>query len=383
MTASKNLSFAQNLDSRDARIKQSFSSNKRSFYNWGFENGSLLLNSLTRTLLNNRGYNLPFQPYKEDVHPELPTSKFPKVSIIFPNLNGNKGLLSALFSSIEKSSYPKDKIETIMIDNNSTDDSVKFVEKKFHNFKLIKLKKNQGFAKAVNIGAKRSSGKYLFVTNNDVELEKNCIKNLVQFLVHNPKVGVVGARVNDYKNRSQIACSALAYSFFTGNFVMSAKFDQIQNSDWVIGCSMCTSRSLWKKLSGFDEKFFFSGEELDFCLRAKYLGYKIIYNPKALLWHVGSATSKKRTYTPHSFEIYKSKLRIILKHGSRSEILIAFFIQFLIFLPYRTLLMHDKSIFPLIKASIWNIKHLPKNLFAQRKSILYFKKAKTTASSRG
>lgn len=335
-------------------------------FNWGFEGGSHLLDFLTLTLLKNR-QNKPFEPYSKSNNREMTTPKLPKVSVIFPNLNGDRKLLSALFKSIEKSNYPKDKVETVMVDNNSTDGSKEFVKKKFPQVKVISLKKNYGFAKAVNIGIENSKGTYLFITNSDVELEKNCLANLIKFLLQNPKVGVVGGKVNDYKNRRQISCSALAYSFSTGNFVMSKKINQIQNSDWVIGCSMCTSRSLWKKLSGFDEKFFFSGEELDFCLRAKYAGYKIIYNPHGLLWHVGGATIKKPKHRKLSFEIYKSKLRIILKHGSISEIFTAILLQFFFFLPYRTLFLGDNSFSPLTKATIWNLKNMPKNLYSQRK----------------
>ena len=97
---------------------------------------------------------------------------FPSVSIMFPNYNGNKKNLTKLLQSIQKSIYPKQKITVTLVDNGSTDDSVLFIKKNFPWVDIITLSKNYGFAKAINIAVKKSKGEYLFITNNDVVLEK-------------------------------------------------------------------------------------------------------------------------------------------------------------------------------------------------------------------
>lgn len=322
------------------------------------EQGSKVLQNLTYFLLKTSRKNL-FVPYIS-FQPKNKTRDLPKLSIIFPNYDGDKTYLKTLLKSIMGSNYTKAKIETVMADNGSTNDSVAFVKKSFPWVKIITLKENMGFAKAVNIGVKKSNGTYIFITNNDIKLEKDCLKNLVKFLLTNPKVGVVGAKVNDYKNRSKISSSALAYSFLTGSFVMSKKTHRTQEADWVIGCSLCTSKKLWQKLGGFDEGFFFTGEELDFCLRVKYAGLKIVYLPKALLWHVGGLTiNRPQLQKLKYFEVYKSKFRLIFKHANILQVISALILQFLVFTPYKTLILREKSFTLMIRALIWNFKNLP------------------------
>ena len=339
---------------------------KKSFQISTFEKGSRLLEKITYLTLKKTSPNL-FDRYEPAQEKPI---KLPKLSIVLPNFNGQKLYLKNLFESIGKSSYPLNQLETILVDNGSTDNSVAYVKKYFPKVKIIKLDKNYGFARAVNIGVKKSTGAYLFITNNDVELEKNCLENLVKFLLSNTDVGIVGGKVLDYKSRSKISSCALAYNFALGSFIMSKNVNQTVLSDWIQGCSLTTSKKLWQKLSGFDEKFFFTSEEFDFCLRAKYLGFKTVYYPKATLWHVGGATINKPELQKFKyFQVYKSKLRLILKHGSLIEILLAFFFQFAIFLPFRNLILREKIAFPLLKAFIWNLKNMPKNLSSQRRNI--------------
>lgn len=291
----------------------------------------------------------------------------PSLSIIFPNWNGNKQDLLLLLNSIKQSNYIKNKLEVVMVDNGSTDDSVEFVSQRFPWVKIIKLPKNFGFAKAVNIGIKQSTNEFLFITNNDVRLDKNCLDYLVQFLDNNPWVGVVGGKIYNQKYKKRILSAALSYNFFTGRFTMSKRLNKLQEVDWVAGCGMLCSKALWKKLRGFDEDFFFTGEELDFCLRAQYLGLKNIYYPKAYLWHKGGSTSGRvELFRFKYYEEYKSKLRLIFKHGNFLQMLSAFSLQFFLFTPYRVLILKEGNLMLFIKALIWNLKNLPINISYQR-----------------
>ena len=292
---------------------------------------------------------------------------YPKVSIIFPNYNGGNEPLECL-ASIQKLTYPKAKIETIVIDNGSTDGSDHQIKKEFPKAKLIKNPKNIGFAKATNLGIKKAHGKYIFVTNNDVVLEKKCLKNLIEYLISNPKVGVVGPITYFKYQPKKIAAGALKYNFYTGLFKSNQSHQTEQEADWASGCGMLFTKKLWRKLGGFDENFFFIGEDLDFCLRAKYLGFRVIYYPKAAIWHSDGATVNRPEFLYLKyFEGYKSKLRLILKHGSPLQILASFLLQFAVFAPYRTLILREKSFIPLLEALFWNLRNLPKTFAARRK----------------
>src|SRR4030042_4827442 len=100
---------------------------------------------------------------------------YPMISIIFPNYNGGQNPLECL-SSIEKLNYPKSKLETIIVDNHSTDESITKIKKQYLWVKIIELKKNLGFAGGINKGIKKANGTYLFITNDDILFEKNSLK---------------------------------------------------------------------------------------------------------------------------------------------------------------------------------------------------------------
>lgn len=128
----------------------------------------------------------------------------PKVSIITVNFNGKK-FLSNLFSSIGNLNYPKDKLNVIMVDNGSTDDSCNFVENNFSWVKIIKLQKNTGYAFGNNIGMKNAEGKYIALINNDCIVDKNWLIEMVklaEFFENNSKgklkVGAVCSKVLFY-----------------------------------------------------------------------------------------------------------------------------------------------------------------------------------------
>lgn len=256
-----------------------------------------------------------------------------------------------------------------MIDNGSSNDSPDFVAKHFPWVKIIKLKKNYGFSKAVNIGIKGFGTRYIFVTNDDVKLEKNCLTNIVNYFLKNPDVGIIGCKVYDFKNPKTIASSALKYSYFTGRFSQGQNINKTQEVDWVAGSGIAFSKALWEKLDGYDEDFFFSSEETDLCLRAKYAGYRVVYLPRAIFWHGGSTTIHRPEYIDFfRKQLYRGKIRLILKHGRFIEIISAIFAQFLVAV-YNSFKTNGRDLVAFFDSIIWNLKNLPKNISHKRKLV--------------
>ena len=116
----------------------------------------------------------------------------PFVSIISVNYNG-KSLLKGFLSSVEKLNYPKDFYEVIVVDNNSTDNSVGFIKDNFKWVKIIKSPRNVGFGMGNNLGIKEARGDLVYLVNNDTELESNSLKNIVDCYEHWSKREKVGA----------------------------------------------------------------------------------------------------------------------------------------------------------------------------------------------
>ena len=138
-----------------------------------------------------------------------------KVSIVFSNCNGGKEPIECL-SSIKKLSYPKKSIETIVVDNGSTDGSPEKILRKFPQVKLIRLKKATGLPASLNLGIKKSKGKYIFIGNDDILFSKNSIGLMIDYLEKNKDVGILGGKVY-YKDRpNKLTDSALNYNFYLG-----------------------------------------------------------------------------------------------------------------------------------------------------------------------
>ncbi|MBI1872061.1 glycosyltransferase family 2 protein, partial [Candidatus Collierbacteria bacterium] len=112
------------------------------------------------------------------------------LSIIIVNFN-TADLLADCLNSIFKATFPKNGLEVILVDNASRDNSTKVVEAKFPEVILIKNKRNLGFAKANNIGAKKATGRYLLFLNSDTVIKRYSLVKPLKFLKNHPKVGAL------------------------------------------------------------------------------------------------------------------------------------------------------------------------------------------------
>ncbi len=119
----------------------------------------------------------------------------PSVSIVIVNLNGLRHL-DECFKSIQRLDYPKDKIEVILVDNGSQDDSVKFMQEKYRWVKIIRNTKNEGFAKPSNDGARAASGEYVAFLNNDMKVHRRWLSELVASIERNQAAGAGAVILN-------------------------------------------------------------------------------------------------------------------------------------------------------------------------------------------
>src|SRR3990167_4342447 len=162
-------------------------------------------------------------------------ANLPKVSIVFSNFNGGKEPLECL-ASIKKLNYPKNKIATIVIDNGSKDKSPEKIASKFPGVRLIKLKKDIGLPASLNLGIKKAKGKYIMIANDDITLEKNSIKNMVDFLEINKNVGVLGGKVFYKDEPKKLSDSACDFNFYLGEIKKGlAKGEKIK---WLQSCAI-------------------------------------------------------------------------------------------------------------------------------------------------
>ncbi|MDP2946871.1 MAG: glycosyltransferase family 2 protein [Nanoarchaeota archaeon] len=223
-----------------------------------------------------------------------------KLSIIIVNWNTAKLLKQCLDNLESEIKNSKFETEIIVVDNGSSDDSVKEVK----NFKLeiIENGQNLGFAKAVNKGIKLAKSEAILLLNSDTIVKKEALKNLIEFenLV---RPAVVGARMLNPDGTVQGSCfclptvkrAILEYWLKKKNYFSKyapAGFEPIE-VEAVSGGAMLISRALIDKIGMLDERYFMYFEDLDFCRRARASNLKIYYLPSAEVIHEHGASGKK------------------------------------------------------------------------------------------
>jgi len=256
----------------------------------------------------------------------------PMVSIIILNYNGINYLCSCL-DSIFNTKY--DNYEIIFVDNNSSDNSVKFTKDNYgqkNNFKIIKLNKNLGVARGYNIGAKHSKGKYLIFANMDIEVEKNWINEIIKIFEKDVTIGAAQPKILFAWNKNRIN-SMGHYLTLDGTWFDYIKYGQLNNKKYqvseifvALGAAIVVKNDLFKKIGQFDKDFFLYSEELDLCWRIWLSGYRIVVAPSSIIYHhEGAVAGSVKTLSPlRTYHSTKNRLITILKNYS-NESLIKYF----------------------------------------------------------
>lgn len=312
--------------------------------------------------------------------------KYPLISIIILNWNGWEDTLECL-ESLYQIDYPNYNV--ILIDNGSEDESIKKIkeycdgkivvkseffeynynnkpidlfeytkaeissvslENSFYNNKklvLIKNPENYGFAEGNNIGirfAMRSlNPDYILLLNNDTVVEKSFLTEMVNVAENNSKIGVVGPKIYyyDYKGRKDVINFAgEEINFYTsrgkrfGRFeIDNGQHDEIRENDKIDGSCMLIKREVIEEVGIFDPLYFAYWEEADLCVRIKNAGYKLIYAPKACIWHkIGVTWDSYFSYFIIYHYLVRNRLIFMWRHASsfQKTVFILFFVIYLL-----------------------------------------------------
>jgi len=221
-----------------------------------------------------------------------------QLSVIIPNYNGIR-FLKTCFDSLNTQKGQTVLKEVIIVDNNSSDNSVEFMKKNYPQFILIENSDNLGFARAINQGIEVSSGEYVFVLNNDIELEKDCINNLLECIKQDSSIFAASAKMIQYYERGKIDDAGDEYTILgwtkrVGYGNPATKYNKSRNIFSACAGAAIYKKSILDKIGYFDENFFAYMEDVDIGYRARIHGFQNIYCPEAVVYHVGSGTSGSR-----------------------------------------------------------------------------------------
>jgi len=259
-----------------------------------------------------------------------------KLSIVILSYN-TKDLTLECLKSVTfqyKHELEKKELEIIIVDNASADDSVEGLKNyalsiKYDGvIKLIQNKENVGFGKGCNLGAKAAKGKYILFLNSDTEILDKGFFGMTKFLEENTKVAILGGKLENVDGSIQSSAGKF-YNLFNLLIMLLGleRFGFLRSSpgknqkvDWVSGACMMAENSVFRRLTGFDEKLFMYIEDMEICLRAQKLGYQTYFYPNIKLMHKSQGSSD-RTFA--IINIYKGILHYYSKHKTHLEYLIA------------------------------------------------------------
>jgi hypothetical protein len=217
-----------------------------------------------------------------------------------------RDLLRGLLQSV-RSEAP---VETVVVDNGSTDGTAEMIRHEFPEVRLIVDASNPGYGAAANQGVAATSAPYVLLLNGDTRLSPGALAALADHLDRHPRAGLAGPRLVDAAGRPQPSCFP-----FLGTFqlaleksplgpwlarlpalrdrwlVLHGPHDRPRTAPWVLGSALALRRQAFEEVGGFDSGFFMYAEEVDLCYRLWQAGWEVGFTPAATVVHVGGAST--------------------------------------------------------------------------------------------
>jgi GT2 family glycosyltransferase len=232
----------------------------------------------------------------------------------------------------------KKNIKVIVVDNASTDDTVKMLRKSFRWVELIESGSNNGFAVGNNLALKKVISPYAMLLNSDVEfVPQSNLDILLDYMEEHAEVGVITPKIQftnglldlaSHRGEPTLWASFTYFSHLGSFFPKSTWFgqyhqlykdlNQIHSIDACSGAAMIVRKSALDKVGVLDERFFMYAEDLDWCRRFREAGYKIIYHPGVVVIHhkykSGIKSASKEIARKTSIHFYDTMLQYYDKH---------------------------------------------------------------------
>ena len=225
-----------------------------------------------------------------------------KIAVVILNWNGKSFLEKFLPSVITHS--PNATI--IIADNNSSDDSVSFLQANYPSLRIIHIPTNEGYSKGYNTALRQVKAEYYVLLNSDIEVTTNWIEPIVTLMDNDQSIAACQPKILDYNNKNKFEYAGaaggyldyLGYPFCRGRLFNTLEKDEGQYNDnkeifWATGASMFVRANHFHTIGGLDDDFFAHLEEIDLCWRLKSAGFKIFYCGESTIYHVGGGTLNK------------------------------------------------------------------------------------------
>jgi len=226
--------------------------------------------------------------------------KQPLVEVIILTHNGKENIKKCL-NSLKKTNYKN--IRVSVVDQDSRDGTSEIIKKNYKWVNLVRNNRNKSFTEGNNDLLKFSKAKYCILLNDDTEQDRDWIKELVEVAEKDKEIGALQPKVLSMKNRKEFEYAGAAGGFvdiygfpvcrgrvFDDIEQDRGQYDDLRQVFWSCGVAMFLNMSVLKKIGYLDETFGSYAEELDLSWRMNLAGFKVIFVPKAKVYHLGSAS---------------------------------------------------------------------------------------------
>ena len=235
-----------------------------------------------------------------------------RLSVVILNWNGRRHLERYLPSVV---AHTEGDTEVVVADNGSTDDSLQWLRLNYPDVRVIRLDRNYGFAGGYNRALREVESEYVLLLNSDVEVTAGWWQPLVEVLDTESDVAAVAPKLLADMERTKFEYAGaaggfidyLGYPFCRGRILSNVEEDRGQYDNrrdifWASGAAMCCRREVFNSLGGFDEDFFAHMEEIDLQWRMQLAGWRIVVEPKSVVYHLGGGTlpaSSRKIFLNH------------------------------------------------------------------------------------
>lgn len=244
----------------------------------------------------------------------------PTITAIVVNYNGRE-FIGAALQSLRAQTAPPDQI--IVVDNQSTDDSVELIRRDFPDVELMRSDTNLGFTGGNNLAAQHARGEYLALLNSDAAADPRWLEELSAVLASDPAAAASVGKIHPAQRPDTIEQAGALFNN-VGNYwgrgfgeVDRGQYDKPCEVPGLTGCAMLIRRSALHGAPLFDESLFMYGEELDLTLRLRANGYAIRYTPRAVVLHEGMKSVASAGLSPRLFLqrlANRNRLKLIAKY---------------------------------------------------------------------
>jgi len=268
-------------------------------------------------------------------------SQPPKVGVILVNWHGAEFTLPCV-ESLLKSNYPNFQI--VVVDDGSTDGSPDRIAHEFPQVELLRQPTNSGVSKARNRGIRHAlklGCEYALMMDNDTRADPNLISSLVETAESANRRAVVGPKIYWLRDPDRLWFAFGRLSLWTGLYSNPAynqqdrgQFEKSVEMEVASSCCMLMPKEALETVGGFDEAFGYrTHEDVDLSLRCRRAGFRIIFSPKAKIWHLVGGSAQKMSGASIRYHATRDQLWTLRKAATRWQM-----ISIALFYPFRALL---------------------------------------------